>query len=214
MPLLVLLSTILAQAAVAPSPAETEIERGRLLIRELYEEKALELLEPHLEDGELPAPLRARALVYAGIAHMNLGDEARAKTTFARALDVDIGAVLPEWVSRKVRVAFGAELERAMAARQPPPPPRPTTRAGRHGWVGPTLLAGAAVSAAFSVLGFVRWSDAWERHTSWDPQSPPVSTDLQQIYDGGRRWHDAAWGLAAAGATLILAALLWWLVPG
>ena len=212
MPLIVLLSTLLAQAAAAPSPAElaeTEIERGRLLIRELYEEKALELLAPYLGDEELPAPLRARALVYAGIAQMNLGDEARAKTTFARALDVDIGAVLPEWVSRKVRVAFGAELERAMAARQPPPPPRPTTRALRHGWVGPTLLAGAAVSAAFSVLGFVRWSDAWEKH-----HAEPVGIRKAELYAGGVPWHATGWITAAVGLTLLAVALLWWFVPG
>lgn len=212
MPLLVLLSTLLAQAAETPSPderAEAAIERGRLLIRDLYEEKALEVLAPWLENEELSRPLRARALVYAGIAQMNLGDEAGAKATFARALDVDMGAVLPEWVSRKVRVAFGAELERAMAARQPPPPPGPTPRARRHGWVGPTLLAGAAVSAAFSVLGFVRWSDAWAQH-----KLEPVGIPRAQIYASGASWHTAGWVTAAVGLGLLVVAALWWFLPG
>lgn len=207
MTLLVWVTLVLAQVPAPASPAETEIERGRLLIRDLYEEKALEVLAPFLDDTSLPDPLRARALVYAGIAQMNLGDDAAAKTAFARALEVDIGAVLPEWVSRKVRVAFGAELERIMAANKPPAR-EVMTRAQRHSWVGPTLLGGVAVSAAFSVLGFVRAEQYWPLSAA----APDVDRTLS-LHAEGVRWHTAGIVTAVIGGALLLAALLWWLVP-
>lgn len=209
MPLIALMATLLAQEPAPPSAAEAEIERGRVLIRDLYEEKALEVLKPFLNDESLLDPLRARALVYAGIAQLNLGDEQAGKATFARALEVDIGATLPEWVSRKVRATFSTELEKAMAARRPPPPPEPTTRALRHAWVGPTLLAGTAVAAAFSVLGFVRWSDAWAAH-----KLEPVGTTSARIYEDGYQWNTAGWMTAGVGVVLLVVALLWWFVPG
>ncbi|MBL8955136.1 MAG: hypothetical protein JNK82_30445 [Myxococcaceae bacterium] len=214
MPFIVLVATLLGQepvsmnASAAPPAPEAEIERGRLLIRDLYEEKALEVLQPFFDDESLPDGLRARALVYAGIAQMNLGEEAKAKGTFARALDVDIGATLPEWVSRKVRVTFDAELQEAMAEREPAAP-LPTTRVQRHSWVLPTLAAAGAVSAAFSLLGFVRWSDAYAAH-----KLEPVGTTAERIYEDGYQWNTAGWILGGVGLTLLVAAALWWLLPG
>ncbi len=208
MPVIALMATLLAQVAAPTPAAEAEIERGRLLIRDLYEEKALEVLAPFLDDESLPDALRARALVYAGIAQMNLGQEAKAKGSFARALDVDIGATLPEWVSRKVRVTFDGELEEAMAERQPAAP-APTTRVERHGWVLPTLAAAGAVSAVFSLFGFIRWSDAYAAY-----KREPVGTAAERIYEDGYQWNTAGWITAGLGLGLLIAATLWWLLPG
>lgn len=209
-----LVSTLVAQTP-APASAEAEIERGRLLIRDLYEEKALEVLAPYLADEALEPPTRARALIYAGIAQMNLGDDGQGKAMFARALTADIGAVLPEWVSRKVRVAFAAELDTALAARGATPSSRiavvqeKTTRLSRHPWVRPTLFAGAAVAVAFSALGFIRWGDIHERAVN-----EPVALTSQQVYEPGRAWFVAGEVTAILGGALLVAALCWWLWPG
>ena len=206
--LLALVSTLLAQEPAAPTPAETAIERGRLLIRDLYEEQALEVLAPYLDDEGLKPSLRGRALVYAGIAQMNIGNEAQGRKLFCRALETDIGAALPEWVSRRVRDVFQIELERVVRARNPPPPPQ-VTRAQRRPWAGPTMLAGAAVSGALSVFGFVRWSDFYDRY-----RKAPVAIDAEQLYRAGVPYYWAGDVAAVVGAALIAAALWWWLWPG
>jgi hypothetical protein len=214
--LLALLPMLLAQEPASPAAApisqeraaETAIEKGRLLIRDLYEEKALVVLEPYLDDQSLKPSLRGRALVYAGIAQMNLGDEAKARELFARAVETDIGAVLPEWVSRKVRVAFQLELDRVMALVNPPLPPV-LTRAQRRPWAGPAFLAGAAVGAAISVFGYVRWSDYWAQY-----KQTPGAYDALARYNAGVPYYVLGDVAAGLGAALVAAAVWWWLWPG
>lgn len=210
MTLLALVSTLLVAEPAPPPGAEAEIERGRLLIRDLYEEKALETLAPFLDDVTLPPGLRARALVYAGIAQMNLGNDNLARATFGRALQIDEGAVLPEWVSRKVRLAFTAEAERLVEARNASARAIVySTRAGRHPWVGPALLGATAVGSALAVLGFVRWSQ-FQRQSEVEL----VAVDSARAAQLGRPFFFTGEAAAAIGGALLLAALWWWLWPG
>ncbi|MBK7861788.1 MAG: hypothetical protein IPJ65_24865 [Archangiaceae bacterium] len=210
MTLLAVAIVLLAQqpAAAPGEDAETAIERGRLLIRDLYEEQALEVLKPYLGDEGLQDSLRSRAFVYAGIAQLNLGDETEGRRMFGRALEIDIGAVLPEWVSRRVRDAYQLELERVMRAKSPAPP-EVTTRAMRHAWAGPTLLAGAAISAAMSVFGFVRWSDFYAQY-----RQAPVGLDAQAAYRAGVPYYLFGDAAAAVAGVLLVVALAWWFLPG
>lgn len=116
-----LFSLLLAAPAV---DVETEVERGNALIRNLQEEKALEVLEPLASAASTPALLRARAAVYAGIARLNLGQESEARRWFTAALELDRGASLPDWCSRRVQSVF--DKVRAQAPRPEPVPPAPS----------------------------------------------------------------------------------------
>ncbi|MBX7099242.1 MAG: hypothetical protein K1X89_16135 [Myxococcaceae bacterium] len=115
-----LLSLLLSAPA---GDVETEVERGNALIRNLQEEKALEVLEPLASSAATPAMLRARAAVYAGIARLNLGQESEARRWFAAALELDRGASLPDWCSRRVQGVFDKVRAQAPRPESSPPPP-------------------------------------------------------------------------------------------
>ena len=210
-----MLLAALACTLLSQSPAEAQVEKGRVLIRQLYEEQALEVLRPLLDDLTLEPPLRARAMVYAGIAELNLGDESKAKETFARALDVDIGAVLPEWVSRRVREAFDSQLRELMAKKAvvaPMPPaliaPMPPAVVKRPIWVSVTFGGVAAAAAIVSTISFTRWSEFHRR-----AELEPEGISAERIDASGRPWFIVGEVLAIAAVALAGAALAWWLWP-
>jgi hypothetical protein len=195
--------------------AEEEIERGRMLIRDLQEEQALGVLAPYLEDASLPKPLRARALIYTGIADFDLGDEPSARKAFDAALSADSGAVLPEWVSRKVRSAFEEVLQaRADAQRRledslrkkaeapkalakDAPLPAPAIR----------LFVGAGVVAIVSLASFAEWATLHARS-----EDEKVALDAKNLDDSAVPWFYIGEGAAAAAAGLAVAGGIVWTV--
>ena len=193
-------------------PAEEQVEQARILIRDLHEEEAAALLARVLNDPTLTGALRARALIYAGIAALNLGDVTRARSDFSAALDADANAALPGWVSRRVRSVFDplvAERERAPRPDPDPTPPAftvaPVTLGAQAARVDRrpmfVLLGGAVLAATLTVVGFVEWNADHRRALT-----EPVATRAYALNSSAQTWWYvgeasgiAALGLAAGG---------------
>ncbi len=214
---LTLLSQTEAPAPPPPPSVELEIERARLLISDLYEEQALELLGALLSDASLAPPLRARALIYSGIAQLNLNHDEPGRRAFREALALDIGSTLPEWVSRRVRVVFEAELVQVLRPKPIVEAPTPVVTVTpviepvivpaepvRKPWVAAALAGGMLTSATFSVLGFARFSAQYSH-----AQHARVALDAQNLDASSRVWL-AVGEIATAAAFACAAGILWW----
>lgn len=196
------LALALTLHAGAPD-VEVEIERGNALIRNLQEEQALALLEPLARARSTPPQLRARACVYAGIARLNVGEEAAARRWFEEAVALDPGASLPAWASRRVTATFEAVRAKAQPSTAPPPAsapapapapaltpvPDPALAPAAAAAAAPEVVqpapsrklplvlgVGAAALAIASVVLFVLWSDVYHRAAN-----QPVSLEAQRL---------------------------------
>ncbi len=219
--MLALLVPLLLTAAPTVEDRSAEVEQGRLLIRDLKEEEALAILEPLAKDATLPARLRATALIYAGIASMNLARDKDARAHFSAALAQDPAASVPAWVSRKVRAVFEEVLSirdeqrrRAHLARNRPlelqtvptlPPPAPPRRTAL------TLgLAGGAVASAIAAgVLFAQWNALHGQANAAPSSREAESLQAQSV----SRWYAAE---ACAGVAMGLAAgavVAWTVTP-
>lgn len=199
---------------------EAQIEKGQTLIRGLREEEALAVLEPWTKSKKLAPHLKARALVYSGVAYLHLGQEVDARARFSQALDVDAGAALPGWVSPRVRSIFlevrtanrqardaaEARLAAARVAEQVTRAPPPAPESKNRNWVIAGLGAGAAATALGSGASFLAWNSL---HTS--ARNEPVAIESQRLSGQATNWFYAGEVLAGAAVTLGLATAIVWL---
>jgi hypothetical protein len=212
---IVALALVLSQAPPPPS-AEAEIERARVLITDLYEEKALAVLKPLLADPSKLAPeLLGRAHVYAGIAYYDLADEVKARESFRAALKADPGAVLPGWASRRIRAVFDAEL-----AAVPKPAEKPAVldlqkivvvskeKPGRKIWLGVALGAGALATGIGAGLTFPEIGSSYARARA-EPESWAANGLNQDVV----RWNDITIALGALSAALLIGLVVWIINP-
>jgi hypothetical protein len=220
--LTVTLALVLSQQPAPPDPVEAEIERARVLITDLYEEKALAVLEPLLSgDRPLSPALRARALIYAGIAQFNLSNEAKAHDSFRDAIKADPGAVLPGWASRRIRAVSDEEL--AAAAPKPPVVEKPTpstvfdlpkltvvkpAHPPRQVWIGVALGVGCALAGGLSGGTYWKMNDTYARAVA-DPEG--VST--VSLNNDTNAWYAMTWGLAVVGVALLAGFIVWAVNP-
>jgi hypothetical protein len=219
-----LVSLLLTQAEpLTPSAAESEIERARVLITNLDEEKALGVLARVIAIEALPTPLRSRAQVYAGIAHLNVGAEQTAHDDFRKALELDGAATLPDWASRRVRMVFETEVKALL--RPAPRPSEPLTPKAvtvtptpvveplppmreRPRWVPAAFGAGMLVGAAFSTVGFARFADQFAQ-----AKVEPVALTAQRMDASARVWLVVGEVAVAAAIGCAVGIWVWWLAP-
>ncbi len=219
--LIAALTVVLCQQPAAADPAEAEIERAHALIRDLHEEQALDMLAPLLANPHaLSSALLARAFVYAGIAQLDLADETHARESFRAALEADAGAVLPGWVSRRIRAVFDSEL----AAMKPKPvkaPPELTPKPAeappiviaqapqphpRQTWPAVAFSAGVVGAAGLAVLSNWKMRDTYARATH-----EPIGVDAASLNSDVVGWYGITWGLSGIVAALLAAGLALWL---
>ncbi len=201
-----LLLTLMAALHLQAVPdAELQIEQGRVLIRELREEEALAVLSRFYGDATLPAPLRARALIYGAVAELHLDREPHARQLFRRALEEDPGAAVPSWVSRRVRATFDeVQLEYRVSTAAPEGATAPPPEVSKASSTAPMVLAVASgLFAAVSVGSFIAWRSDYRAAVN-----ERVANESDVLARRSRIWWYAGMGTGATALGLGAGALL------
>lgn len=114
-------------AWAAPNP---HLVKGKKLLNDMEEAKALESFKQALEEPGLPVKEKAQIYLHMGIAHFNLQKKNEAKKDFRQALEIFPDIKLPAMTSPKIRAVFKEVQAKYKADNQPkvvikPPPPKP-----------------------------------------------------------------------------------------
>jgi tetratricopeptide (TPR) repeat protein len=213
-------------AVPALAGAADDLARGKKLLKEMEDAKALKAFEAALAAEGINDKLRGEIYLNRGIAQSNLLNRAAAIESFKSALAADPEVTPPQLTSPKIKVLFDdikrkakEEADKAKTKTKtklepkpeptPLPPPEPAEpKPTSINWPAWILLGGAAVAGGVGIaMGALSKSDS------------DKAADLELTYGQAQEHHDRAKTratvanilLPVAGAAALTAALLFYL---
>ncbi len=199
-------------AWAAPNP---HLEKGKKLLNDMEEAKALESFSQALEEPGLPVKEKAQIYLHMGIAHFNLLKKDEAKKDFKQALETYPDIKLPAMTSPKIRTFFKEVQDKHKAATKPKvikpvkpiktrprtvvPTPKPSDGRAPLRWSAWGCLAVALGAAGTGVAMAVLAKDFEDK-----------ANDLSMPFSVAEEYHDKAqnrallanimWGVIGAAA--------------
>ncbi len=160
---MIVAALLLAMPLALPLDDDPAFVEGRQLYQASEYEQAVFRFQATALVADRPAPERARALMWLGLAYAGVGDSAAARRSFEDALRMDAQIAIPVEVSPKIEVEFQA-VRAALAAAAAPSapassdePPHPAVSPAAPNRGDPWVLAGGigALGALCVIAGAV-----------------------------------------------------------
>ncbi|MDP2339870.1 MAG: hypothetical protein Q8O67_02845 [Deltaproteobacteria bacterium] len=179
---------------------------------ELELERVITKVEELLFDTKVPTADRARALMLLGLTYAQLGEASTADAKLFEAFTLDVDAMVPVKVPKKVQRLIDGVRERVKGQPQTPKDPTTTTTAAPEvaavapGW----WLAGGGGAAVATGIGAVALAFALQDCSGQPTTTQRSAVDLTNAANGSVATGAA---LAGVGVVVVAAGVLWALAP-